>query len=91
MRKRPEKTPLPAAFRQARQVFADAQVGGLGRDRSELTPSIIRSQRLHIEALMLRESSAQKDVDHRANCADGFAAVLRGRLPAQHIGQRKAR
>ena len=62
---RPDGGPLVGAAGEQRQVFADAEAGGAGRDGAELAADRVGGVRLRVEALVLGQPAGQEDVDHR--------------------------
>jgi hypothetical protein len=65
MRERTHERPLFRNARQIRQMLADVQTGSACADGLEVATILHRCVRLHVEALLLRQTTAEEDVDHR--------------------------
>ena len=65
MSKRTNQRPLFRDAREIGEVLADVQPGSARADGLELATDFHGSVRLHVEALMLRESAGKEDVNHR--------------------------
>src|SRR5262245_43155491 len=52
-----------APLRQHRQMLANLDARRLRRTRLELATDVVRSRRLHVEAILLGETAGEKDVD----------------------------
>ena len=60
---RPADCPAVASLSQHRQVLTDVDAGRLSGDRSKLTTNRVGGLWLQIEALVLSQTSGQKDID----------------------------
>jgi len=47
-------------------MFTNFQTGCIGRNWLEITPNILRRFRLQVEAVVLTESTREKDIDDRS-------------------------
>ena len=63
---RPTKRPQMASFRQFRQVLTNLDARGAGRYGTEFTADLERRLGLHVEALVLRQTAGEKNVDDRS-------------------------
>ncbi len=79
VRERTHQRPQVTALSELRQMLANVEARRFRRDGMELTANIVGSQRLRIEAIVLRQSTREKDVNHRPRrsgshrCSRGLA------------------
>jgi hypothetical protein len=69
-----------ASSRELWQMFTDVQPGSLRRTWLELTANVIGSVGLHIEAIVLGESTRKKDENARLGFAAGATTLRRSSL-----------
>ena len=66
VRERADQRPQVATLGQERKMFADLDSGRVRRDRAKLASNLGRRIRLQVEALELRQTTREEDVDDRA-------------------------
>ena len=59
------------ALRQQREMFTDLQSGGLGGNWLKFTTNVIGCLRFHVERIVVRDATCQKDEENRLGFACG--------------------